>query len=64
VIFDRDGGYKSSWGAEFQKGAHGLFLSEEDGIEYLYLADNAQHCVVKTKIDGTEVYRLGVPPLS
>ena len=34
LVFDANGNYLSSWGAEFSKGAHGLTLSNENGTEF------------------------------
>jgi hypothetical protein len=61
-LFEPDGTFVKSWGAEFAKGAHGLTLSDEDGSEFLYLADYERHEVVKATLEGEIVYRLGVPP--
>lgn len=60
-VFDRDGNFIRSWGPEFQNGAHGMFLSEEKGKEYLYLADNKRHLVMKATLDGEEVWTIGMP---
>jgi DNA-binding beta-propeller fold protein YncE len=60
-VFDRDGNFIRSWGKEFQEGAHGLYLSKEKGQEFLYLADYIRHEVVKTTLEGKEVFRLGMP---
>jgi DNA-binding beta-propeller fold protein YncE len=61
VVFDRQGNFLNSWGAEFAEGAHGLFYSKESSGEYLYLADQLRHIVVKMTLEGKEVFRLGVP---
>ena len=63
IFFDPEGKFVKSWGPEFQEGAHGMFLSQENGVEYLYLADYARHVVVKTTLDGKVVWTLGAPPL-
>lgn len=63
IVFDRDGNYLNSWGEEFAKGAHGMYLSREGSEEYLYLTDLEQHSVVKTTLDGSILMRLGVPDL-
>lgn len=64
MIFDADGQLEKSWGEEFQKGAHGLHYSVENGEEFLYLCDYAIPVVVKTTLDGEEIWRLGVPKQS
>lgn len=61
VFFDPEGNFISSWGAEFQEGAHGLTLSREDSAEFLYLADIARHAVYKTTLEGEQVWALGWP---
>ncbi|MDR3710172.1 MAG: hypothetical protein P4L33_17900 [Capsulimonadaceae bacterium] len=63
AFFDREGDFLSSWGEEFAAGAHGLYLSVEDGIEYLYLSDNARHAVFKATLDGTILWERGAPDL-
>src|SRR5471030_2535279 len=55
IALTRDGKFISSWGPEFAGGAHGMYLSKEDGVEYLYLADPNRHIVVKTTLDGKTI---------
>ena len=61
VVFDAEGKFVTSWGAEFKGGAHGLHLNREGADEYLYLADPQRHVLVKTTLSGQEIYRLGYP---
>ena len=61
IIFDHKGRYISSWGPEFQKGAHGCLLRKEDGVEYLYLSDYERHVVVKTTLDGETIWTIHWP---
>jgi hypothetical protein len=61
VVFDRDGKYIRSWGAEFKGGAHGLHHSREGSDEFLYLCDQARGVVVKTDLTGKEVWRRTCP---
>src|SRR5258706_5102208 len=61
VIFDQRGKFVKSWGEEFKKGAHGMFLSKEGRTEYLYLADIDRNIVVKTTLDGETVWTLEYP---
>ncbi|MCC6239775.1 MAG: hypothetical protein IT448_05725 [Phycisphaerales bacterium] len=63
-IFDPEGNFIKSWGAEFAAGAHGLYLSKEKGTEYLYLTDYEQHLVRKTTLDGETILQYGLPPRS
>jgi len=64
AFFDADGKFIKSWGARFEKGAHGLQLSKEGSEEFLFLSDPEGHEVVKTTLDGEEILRLGVPEQS
>lgn len=61
AIFDPDGNFLGSWGSGFKEGAHGMQLSREAEGEFLYFADIARHCVVKTTLDGEELWRIGYP---
>ena len=61
VIFDAKGKYIKSWGKEFKGGAHGLHLQKEGKQEFLYLCDTKRAVVVKTDLDGREVWSLGYP---
>lgn len=60
-VFDPQGNFIKSWGKQFKDGAHGMFLSREDGKEFLYLADYAQQKIVKTTLDGEVVFSIGQP---
>lgn len=61
VVFDAEGRFVKSWGAEFKGGAHGLHLVREGKEEYLFLADPNRGLVVKCSLDGKDVFRLGFP---
>lgn len=63
VVFGADGQYLTSWGDEYAAGAHGLHLSNESGVEYLYLSATGLNVVVKTTLDGKEIYRIRTPDL-
>lgn len=60
-IFDSQGNFVGSWGDEFEGGAHGMFLSSENGSEFLLLTDHRRHLVVKATLDGQIVLPLGMP---
>lgn len=64
VVFDHEGTFVESWGAEYRGGAHGLHISREGGEEFLYLCDPARGLVAKTSLRGEEVWRAGVPDAS
>lgn len=61
MVFDIDGSFVTSWGAEFERGAHGLTIAEEDGTEILYLANTDLAEVVKTTLNGEIIWRRGAP---
>ncbi|MCC7343104.1 MAG: hypothetical protein IT170_18620 [Bryobacterales bacterium] len=61
VVFDDKGKFVKSWGKEFKGGAHGLHIRKEGGTEFLYLCDTRRGIVVKTTLDGEEVFALGYP---
>ena len=61
VVFDPDGRFVKSWGSEFAGGAHGLHLNKEGNVEFFYFCDIERSIVVKTTLDGEEVFTLGRP---
>ena len=61
VVFDAKGKFVKSWGKEFQGGAHGLHIRKEGSQEFLYLCDTKRAIVVKTTLEGEEVFTLGYP---
>lgn len=64
VVFDADGKFVKSWGAEFRGGAHGLHISREGSEEFLYFCDIQRNIVVKTTLEGKPVFTLGYPDQS
>jgi hypothetical protein len=61
VVFDHNGKFVKSWGAEFQGGAHGLHIHKEGREEFLYLCDTKRALVVKTTLSGEQVFTLAYP---
>ena len=61
VVFDPKGKFIKSWGKEFKGGAHGLHIRKEGPDEFLYLCDTKRGIVVKTTLNGEEVFTLGYP---
>ena len=61
VVFDPSGKFVKSWGREFCGGAHGLHIQREGSNEFLYLCDTKRAVVVKTTLNGEEVFSLGYP---
>jgi hypothetical protein len=73
VVFDRDGRFVRSWGADFRGVAHGLHIQREGRDEFLYLTVTAatpkmspqpgMHAVVlKTTLSGEIVWKIQGPP--
>ena len=60
LIFSPEGELLRSWGD--YPGAHGLTLVEEEGVEYLWLADQASRKVEKTTLEGEVVQSIAQPP--
>lgn len=54
LIYNKDGKILDAWGTDYP-GAHGLTLHDENGTEYLYIADYERHEVIKTTLDGRVV---------
>lgn len=61
VVFDANGKFVKSWGAEFRGGAHGLHIHKEGSQEFLYLCDTNRAIVVKATLDGEIVWSIGYP---
>lgn len=64
AIFDADGKFVKSWGADMRGGAHGLTIRREGSQEFLYHCDNVKGFVRKTTLDGEVVWVLHCPFMS
>jgi hypothetical protein len=64
VVFDHKGKFVKSWGPEFMGGAHGLHIRREGRDEFLYLCDTKRAVVVKTTLNGEQVWSIGYPEQS
>lgn len=60
IIYNRSGKCIGAWGHEYP-GAHGLTLSDENGEEFLWIADNNRHAVFKTTLDGRVLLEIPWP---
>lgn len=60
IVYDRSGNLLETWGTDYP-GAHGLTLNVENGEDFLYIADNNRHEVIKTTIDGKVVRVFSYP---
>ena len=61
LVFDPEGRFIESWGAEFRGGAHGLDLRKEGSEEFLYHCDTRRRLIVKTDLKGKAVWQKGYP---
>ena len=61
LVFDPNGNYITAWGEEFQGGAHGLDIRDENGEEFLYHCDIRRRLVVKTTLNGDLVWQQSYP---
>jgi hypothetical protein len=60
-VFDDQGKFIKSWGADLRGGAHGLVLHREGNTEYLYHCDNVKGFIRKTTLDGEVVWVMHAP---
>lgn len=61
-VFDKEGKYVTSFGAEFQGGGHGLEVHEEGGTEYLYVCGYQQvKAFAKLTLKGETVWKHHAP---
>lgn len=61
AVFDPEGKFITSWGADFRGGAHGLDVRKEGSEEFLYHCDTRRRLVVKTTLEGKVVWERCVP---
>jgi len=61
VVFDKNGRFLNSWGSRFDGGGHGIEIRKEGGAEYAYHCDTRNRQVVKTTLNGKEVWTKGTP---
>lgn len=61
AVFDNDGKYVKSWGADMRGGAHGLTVRREGSTDFLYHCDNVKGFVRKTSLDGETVWVMHCP---
>lgn len=61
-VFDPQGKFINSFGAQYRGGAHGLLLDMVDKTtEYLYLADPNRGTIAKAFIDGQQLWERACP---
>jgi DNA-binding beta-propeller fold protein YncE len=57
IVFSREGDVLGSWGDDWLKEAHGLFIDREDN---LFLVDRGAHAIEKCTVRGEPVLTFGV----
>lgn len=60
LIYNKSGRLLDYWGHEFP-GAHGLTLTNENGVEFLFITDTAKHQVYKTTLKGEVLMTIDCP---
>lgn len=61
-VFDAEGKYVRSFGAQFQGGGHGIEIRNDGGQEFLYVAAyQAVRSIAKLDLQGEVVWHLGAP---
>jgi DNA-binding beta-propeller fold protein YncE len=63
LIYNTSGTLVGSWGHEYP-GAHGLSIHDENGTEFLYIADNNRHELIKTTLSGRVIQVFPFPAIS
>ncbi|QCT03629.1 NHL repeat-containing protein [Paenibacillus algicola] len=63
AVFHENGEYMTSWGEEFQGGAHGFYLHHDEEGEHFYITDTERNLVAKTTLEGEVLLRIGTPDL-
>ena len=61
LVYGPDGKLIKGVGGKELVGIHGMCLNEENGEEFIYAAHLKAKRAVKLKLDGTEVWAIGVP---
>lgn len=64
IVFDRDGNFIKSMGAEWKGGTHGMQIRKEGGEEFIYLTNLGRNEFAKLTLDGQVVWVKGYPELS
>jgi len=60
LIYSKSGKLEGIWGTSYP-GAHGLTIQNENGTEFLFIADCERHEVIKTTLSGEEVMIIKYP---
>lgn len=60
-VFDPLGKYIRSFGKEYHPGGHGIDVRREGSEEFLYICDVHNNQVIKTSLNGEQVWKLSIP---
>src|SRR5690606_19781182 len=60
LIYSKQGKLLDSWGHSFP-GAHGLTIGGEGSDQFLLIADNSRHQVIKTDLKGNTIFVIDYP---
>lgn len=63
IVFDADGKFIKSWGADFRGGAHGIDIIKEGSDEFCYCSDMGRRMVFKTTLEGEKVRYFPMPEI-
>ena len=61
IVLAPDGSYLRSFGKEYAGGLHGMTIVREKGEQFLYLTHLGRHELIKTTLEGEELWTLGWP---
>ncbi|MAT16339.1 MAG: peptidase [Planctomyces sp.] len=61
VVFDPEGKYVRSFGKEYHGGGHGIDIRTEGGEQFLYLSDVKNREMIKTTLEGEQIFKLSYP---
>lgn len=61
VVFDPKGKFVRSFGKDYYPGGHGIDLRKEGKEEFLYLCDVYHRQVIKTTLQGEEIWKISYP---
>ena len=60
IIYDKSGKLLKTWGNSYP-GGHGLTISTEGSDQFLFITDTSRNQVIKTDLNGKEIFKLDYP---
>jgi DNA-binding beta-propeller fold protein YncE len=61
AVFEPSGRFVRSFGKEYHRGGHGIDIRQEGNEEFLYLCDVFNRQVIKTTLEGEQIWKLCFP---